>query len=58
MGCGDAFDTAVLYGLLNNKTPLEVLKTAIKAGTAASFIKESSTAVVEAIENVKHYFEL
>ncbi len=58
LGCGDAFDAIVLYGLLNNKTPLEILKTAIEAGTAASFIKGSSTAVVEAIENVKHYFEL
>jgi sugar/nucleoside kinase (ribokinase family) len=53
LGCGDAFDVAVINGLLKNKEPLEVLRTAIYVGSVASLIRGSSTAVVKAVTEIK-----
>ena len=49
LGCGDAFDVVVLYGLLKQVQKDKVLELANNAGRRASFIKGSSTAVEEAI---------
>ena len=51
LGCGDAFDVMVIYGILNGMNAYEILETAVKTGRRASFIRGSSTAVVEAIKN-------
>jgi len=52
LGCGDAFDVAVLYGILKHHSPKEILKKAVYAGSSASLIKGSSTAVVKAAEKI------
>ncbi len=48
LGCGDAFDVAILYALLKKLDAYQALKIAIEAGRGASFIRGSSTAVVKA----------
>jgi sugar/nucleoside kinase (ribokinase family) len=50
LGCGDAFDVAVVYGFINRMNPAEILKMAIKVGEKASFIMGSSSAVMEAVK--------
>jgi sugar/nucleoside kinase (ribokinase family) len=53
LGCGDAFDVAVVNGILKSKEPLEILRTAIQTGSAASLVRGSSTAVVKAVTKIK-----
>lgn len=53
LGCGDAFDVAILYGILKNMKPIEMLKMAIEVGRRASIVRGSSTAVVEAVKSVR-----
>lgn len=52
LGCGDAFDVMVVYGMLKGMDFREILKIAIEAGRKASFIRGSSTAVIEAVKNI------
>lgn len=52
LGCGDAFDVAVLYSILKNKNPSETLKIAVEVGRRASFIRGSSAAVLKAVEEL------
>jgi sugar/nucleoside kinase (ribokinase family) len=49
LGCGDAFDVAVLYGLIKHLPPEEILKMAVRAGEKTSLVPGSSTAVVQAV---------
>ena len=53
LGCGDAFDVAVLYGILKNMESTETLEMAIEMGRRASLVCGSSTAVVEAVKSAK-----
>lgn len=50
LGCGDAFDVAVVYGILQHYLPQDILKLAVQAGENASFIRGSSNAVMEAVQ--------
>ncbi|MGC9150798.1 MAG: carbohydrate kinase family protein [Microbacter sp.] len=50
LGCGDAFDVAVVYGLLHHLLPQEILTMAVRAGEKASFVKGSSAAVMAALK--------
>ena len=52
LGCGDAFDVAVVNGILKHYSPFKTLKKAVYAGSNASLVKGSSTAVVKAIEKI------
>ncbi len=49
LGCGDAFDVGVIYGLLNEKSPEQTLEIAVNLGETASFFRGSSSAVIEAV---------
>ncbi len=52
LGCGDAFDVVVVNGILKHYSPLKILKKAVYAGSNASLVKGSSTAVVKTIEKI------
>lgn len=52
LGCGDAFDVAVIYGLLNHYMPEETVRLAVNFGEKTSFIRGSS----KAVEQVAHDF--
>lgn len=53
LGCGDAFDVAILYGIFKNMKSTETLEMAIEMGCRASLVRGSSTAVEEAVKSVK-----
>jgi sugar/nucleoside kinase (ribokinase family) len=55
LGCGDAFDVAVLYGLIKHLPPEEILKMAVRAGEKTSLVPGSSAAVVHAVQSVLHH---
>jgi len=52
LGCGDAFDVAVIYGILKHYSPKDILKKAVYAGYSASLIRGGSTAVVKAVKKI------
>jgi sugar/nucleoside kinase (ribokinase family) len=52
LGCGDAFDVAVVYGYLHHYSPQDILSLAVRAGERASFVQGSSKAVMEAVQAV------
>ncbi|MGC8684046.1 MAG: hypothetical protein ACP5UJ_09005, partial [Athalassotoga sp.] len=56
LGCGDAFDVAVIYGLLTGKGPEKTLEMAVDLGQNVSFLRGSSSAVVEAVKTAKKRF--
>ncbi|MCL5032389.1 MAG: PfkB family carbohydrate kinase [Thermotogae bacterium] len=56
LGCGDAFDVAVIYGLLTGKSPEKTLEMAVDLGQSVSFLRGSSSAVVEAVKTAKKCF--
>ncbi|BBJ28432.1 carbohydrate kinase family protein [Athalassotoga saccharophila] len=49
LGCGDAFDVGIIYGLLNGKGPKRTLEIAVNLGEIASFFRGSSSAVIKAV---------
>ena len=49
LGCGDAFDVAVLYGLINHFAKEDILSQAVRVGEKASFVRGSSAAVIHAV---------
>ncbi len=49
LGCGDAFDAAVVYAYMKNQTASEMLEFAVSVSQNAAFVQGSSTAVVEAL---------
>ncbi len=57
LGCGDAFDATVVYGLLKRKRPHEILKMAVEMGRNTSLIRGSSSAVLKAIEKLDIRYE-
>lgn len=52
LGCGDAFDVAVLYGLINRLAKEDILSQAVRVGEKASLSRGSSLAVVQAVREL------
>ncbi len=50
LGCGDAFDVAVIRGFMMKDKPEKILETAVELGQKASFFRGSSSAVIQAIK--------
>ncbi len=53
LGCGDAFNVAILYGILKSVKPIEMLEMAVEMGRKASLVRGSSEAVVKAVEKMR-----
>jgi sugar/nucleoside kinase (ribokinase family) len=52
LGCGDAFDVAVVYGLINHSVVEDILNMAVNVGEKASLMRGSSVAVVHAVSDL------
>lgn len=52
LGCGDAFDVAVLYGLINHFAKEDILNKAVRVGEKASLMRGSSAAVIYAVRDL------
>jgi sugar/nucleoside kinase (ribokinase family) len=52
LGCGDAFDVAVVYGLINHFAKEDILNQAVHVGEKASLMRGSSAAVVHAVSDL------
>jgi len=56
LGCGDAFDVGVIYGLIKERKPEEILKIAVELGQKASLFRGSSSAVVQSVKMMNEKF--